>query len=214
MARTLEEAERQIAQLIEENRRLAAELEGQQTSGATLEKAAKEAIAARKTAETERAALKTQLDGAQRQVAELTRTNQTLAATVKRLDAQVQKTPLNPLSIEEATQMFERVVTPFNNSPTLEVRSVSLNLKLATAKLGDQAVLVVPDPVNANPALLHEVRLDLISRPPAVAVEQPVRPVPPPVRPTDPVAPPIVRAPVPEPAKKTAKAAAKKVPRK
>jgi cell division protein FtsB len=207
MARTLEEAERQLAQLIEENRRLATELEGLQSSGPALEKAAKDAVAARRTAEAERAALKTQFDGAQRQVAELTKTNQTLSAAVKRLDAQVQKTPLNPLTVEEATQMFERVVAPFNSSPTLEVRSVSLNLKLATAKLGDQAVLVVPDPVNANPALLHEIRLDLISKP--LEVAQPVRPVTPP-RPVGPVVPPIVRAPVKAPAKKTAKAAAKK----
>lgn len=200
MARTLEEAERQIALLVEENRRLAGELEALQTSGPALEKVTREAIAARRAAEDSSASLKTQVETAQKQVTELRQANSTLTATVTRLNSQVQKAPLNPLTVEEASQMFERVVSPFRNSRTLEVRAVSLNLKLATGKLGDQTVLMVPDPVTANPALLHEVRLDLISRP--AEVSTPVKPIGP-VRPIEPIVP-ILRAPKKAAAKKAA----------
>ena len=50
--RTLEQAEKQIAALIEENKRLAAELESLQAGGAALDKATRDALAAKTAAET------------------------------------------------------------------------------------------------------------------------------------------------------------------
>jgi len=178
-ARTLEEAEKQIAALIEENKRLAAELEGTQTTGATLEKATREALAAKNSAEKEAAGAKAQLETIHKQVADLRQTNATLTAQAARLNRQVEKSPLNPLTVEEASALFERIVAPFRASPTLELRDVSLTLKLASGKIGDVPVILVPDPKSADPALLHEIKLDLTSRADVKSVAVPVRPVSP-----------------------------------
>jgi predicted RNase H-like nuclease (RuvC/YqgF family) len=185
--RTLEQAEKQIAALVEENKRLAAELEDLQASGAALDKATRDALAAKTASERQEAAAKSQLEASQRQVTELRQANATLTASVSRLNRQVEKSPLNPLTVEEATNLFESVVAPFRASDTLEIRNVSLNLKLATGKIGDVPVLLVPDPKSVDPALLHELTLDMtskISKAVADSTPVPVRPIVTPRRPT------------------------------
>lgn len=162
--RTLEQTEKQIAALVEENKRLAAELEGLQTAGAALEKAARDALTAKTATEKESADAKAKLEAARKQVTELQQSNATLTAQAARLNRQVEKSPLNPLTVEEASVLFEGLVTSFQTSKTLEVRGVTLSLKLGSGKIGDVPVILVPDPKSADPALLHEIRLDLTSR--------------------------------------------------
>jgi len=192
--RTLEQAEKQIAALIAENKKLAAELESLQATGAAVDRAAKDALAAKAAAEREAAAAKSRLEASQSQITELTRANATLTATLARLNRQVEKAPLNPLTVQEAVNLFESVVAPFKASSTLDVRNVSLNLKLATGKIGDVPVILVPDPKSVDPALLHEIRLDLSSKAAVEAVAEvaptrPVSPAGPIVTPTGPVRP-------------------------
>ncbi len=163
--RTVEEAEKQIAALVEENKRLAAEVEGLQTDGVTLEKAARGALTAKAAAEQESANAKARLEAAQQQVTKLQQANSTLTAQAARLNRQIEKNPLTPLTVEEAGALFEGLLTPFRASKTLEIRHVTLSLKLATGKIGDVPVILVPDPKSADPALLHEIRLDLTSKP-------------------------------------------------
>jgi len=181
--RTLEQAEKQIAALVEENKRLATELEGLQTAASALEKSTKDALAAKTAAEKSVATAATRLEAANRQVAELKSANSVLTAQTSRLNRQVEKAPLNPLTVDEATVLFDGVLKAFRGSPTLEVRNVSLNLKLASAKIGDVPVLLVPEPTSVDPALLHELRLDLTTR--ATEVATTIRqPAVPPVGPT------------------------------
>ncbi len=162
--RTLEQAEKQIAALVEENKRLAAELDGRQTAGAALERAARDALVAKTAAERESANAKAKLEAAQKQVTLLQQANATLTAQARRLNRQVEKSPLNPLTIEEASALFEGVIRPFQTSKTLEVRGMTLSLKLGSGKIGNVPVILVPDPKSADPALLHEIRLDLTSK--------------------------------------------------
>ncbi len=159
--RTLEQAEKQLALLAAENRRLAAELEGLQNQGLVLEKAAREARILQAAAEKDAAGLKSKLETSEKQSAEIREANKVLTAQVARLGRQVEKTPLNPLTVEEASALFNRVIGAFRTSKTLEVTQASLSLKLATAKLGDTAVLLLPDPKSVDPATLHELRIDL-----------------------------------------------------
>jgi len=111
--------------------------------------------------EKDAAGLKSKLEASEKQSAEIREANKALTAQVARLGKQVEKTPLNPLTIEEASVLFDRVIGAFQTSKTLEVKQASLNLKLATAKLGDTAVLLLPDPKSVDPATLHELRIDL-----------------------------------------------------
>lgn len=193
--RTLEQAEKQIAALIEENKKLAAELESLQSTGSVLDRAAKEALAAKTAAEREAATVKSRLEASQSQNTELTRANATLTATLARVNRQVEKAPLNPLTVQEAANLFEGIVAPFKASATLEVRNVSLNLKLASGKIGDVPVIMVPDPKSVDPALLHEIRLDLVGKADLVEAVRtaepasPVSPTRPIVTPTGPVRP-------------------------
>jgi regulator of replication initiation timing len=159
--RTLAEAEKQIAELVKENKRLAVELEGAQGQSAVLQTAISKAIAERTTAEKQAATLKTQLESAQETLAKLMPENDALTAQVGRLTRQVEKNPLNPLSVEEASVLFDRVLTAFRSSKTLEIREASLSLKLATGKIGDVPVILLPDPKSADPATLHELKIDL-----------------------------------------------------
>ena len=163
--KTVEEAEKQIAALVEDNKRLAAEVDGLQTDGAMLEKAARGALTAKTAAEHESANAKAKLEVAQQQVAKLQQANTALTAQAARLNRQIEKNPLTPLTVEEAVALFEGLLTPFRASKTLEIRQVTLSLKLATGKIGDVPVILVPDPKSADPALLHEIKLDLTSRP-------------------------------------------------
>lgn len=159
--RTLEQAEKQLALLAAENRRMAAELEGLQNQGLVLEKAARDARTVQAAAEKDAAGLKSKLETSEKQSAEIREANKVLTAQVARLSKQVEKTPLNPLTVEEASALFDRVIGAFRTSKTLDVKQASLNLKLATAKLGDTAVLLLPDPKSVDPATLHELRIDL-----------------------------------------------------
>src|SRR5215204_4442172 len=159
--RTPEQAEKQLALLAAENRKLAAELESLQNQGLVLEKAAGDARTARAAAEKDAAGLKSKLETSEKQAIEIREANKALTAQVARLGKQVKKMPLNPLTVEEASALFDRVIGAFRTSKTLEVKQASLNLKLATAKLGDTAVLLLPDPKSVDPATLHELRIDL-----------------------------------------------------
>lgn len=159
--RTLEQAEKQLAVLAEENRRLAAELDSLESQSKTLERVALEARAAQAVAEKENSRLKTKLETAQGQIAELQQSHKTLSAQVGRLGLQVEKAPLNPLTVEEASQLFDRVLGAFRTTKTLELREASLSLKLATAKLGGTSVLLVPEPTGVDPATLHELKVNL-----------------------------------------------------
>jgi hypothetical protein len=159
--RTLEQAEKQLALLAAENRRLAAELEGLQNQSLVLEKAARDARTVQSAAEKDAASLKRKLEISEKQSAEFRDANKTLTAQIARLSKQIEKAPLNPLTVEEASVLFDRVIDAFRTSKTMEVKQASLNLKLATAKLGDTAVLLLPDPKAVDPATLHELRIDL-----------------------------------------------------
>jgi hypothetical protein len=160
--RTLEEANKQLALLAEQNRTLAADLESLQNQSLVLEKAARDARAIQAAAEKASAGLKSKLETSETQLAEIREANKVLTAQVARLGKQVEKTPLNPLTIEEGSALFDRVIAAFRTSKTLEVKQASLNLKLATAKLGDTAVLLLPDPKSVDPATLHQITIDLI----------------------------------------------------
>jgi hypothetical protein len=159
--RTPEQAEKQLALLVEENRRLAAELESLQKQGQVLEKAASDARTALAASEKAAAAVKSRLQISEKQLADTQNASKVLTAQVARLGKQADKTPLNPLTIEEGAALFDRVLGAFQTSKTLVVKNASLNLKVATAKLGDTAVLLLPDPKSADPATLHEIRIDL-----------------------------------------------------
>jgi hypothetical protein len=172
--RTLEQAENQLAALAEEQRKLAQELDALQKQSQVLEKTARDARDAQASAEKDRAGCTRELDATSKKLKALDEVNQRLTAQVERLNKQVAKTPLNPLSVEEATELFRRVLSSFSAIRTLEVRDASLTLKLATAKLGDMPVLLLPEPNAVDPAMLHELKLDLTasgSAEPAAAVE-------------------------------------------
>src|SRR5881397_2646682 len=125
--RTLEQAEKQIASLVEENRKLAEELEELRRQDIALEGAASQAVSSRTAAEKEVIEFKTRLESAQKQVSELQQTSSALAAQVSRLTREVEKNPLNPLSVEDASLLFERVVNSFRTAKTLQVKQVTLN---------------------------------------------------------------------------------------
>jgi hypothetical protein len=154
--------EQQLSLLVEENRRLAAELDGLQSQSVALAKIASDARATQAASEKAVAELRSQRDTLQKQLGDAQQINKTLTAQVSRLGKQVEKTPLNPLTVEEGAALFDRVISAFRNSKVLQVKNASLNLKLATAKLGDTAVLVLPDPKSVDPATLHQITIDLI----------------------------------------------------
>jgi hypothetical protein len=150
----------QVLALLEENKRLAEELDACAEQGTAVEKAAADAVRLRTQAEKELAATKTALETQTKKVTELTSRNTTLTQQVKRLSAEVEKQPLHPLTPEEAAGLIERTLGSFR-SGTLVVREADLTLKVATAKLGTEAVLVLPEPGAADPATLHELKLSL-----------------------------------------------------
>ena len=83
--RTLEQAEKQLALLAAENRKLAAELEGLQNQGLVLEKVARDARTVQAAAEKVAAGLKSKLEISEKQTAEFRDANKTLTAQVARL---------------------------------------------------------------------------------------------------------------------------------
>lgn len=175
--RTLEQAEKQLTLLAAENRKLAAELEGLQNQSLVLEKTANEARTELAAAVKESAGLTNKLEISVKLSAQVREANKVLTAQVARMSKLVEKTPMNSLTIEEGSALFDSLIGAFRNSKTLEVTQASLNLKLATAKLGDTAVLILPDPKSVDPATLHELRIDLsTAREVKLASEVPIRP--------------------------------------
>lgn len=175
--RTLEQAEKQLTLLAAENRKLAAELEGLQNQSLVLEKTANEARTELAAAVKESAGLTNKLEISVKLSAQVREANKVLTAQVARMSKLVEKTPMNSLTIEEGSALFDSLIGAFRNSKILEVTQASLNLKLATAKLGDTAVLILPDPKSVDPATLHELRIDLsTAREVKLASEVPIRP--------------------------------------
>ncbi|MCW5966464.1 MAG: hypothetical protein KIT83_20675 [Bryobacterales bacterium] len=150
-----------LQQLIAENRRLGEELQEVQRLAAALEKTNAQSIAVRDKAVTELESVKSTASELKSQVAELTASNRRMTAEVTRLSRQVEKTPLNPLSPEEAAGLFEKFIGGMKLARNLELRDVNLTLKVATGKLGNQAVLLLPEPGAVDPATLHEIRVNL-----------------------------------------------------
>lgn len=158
---TPEEARRRIEELVKENRTLSETLEGLDTDVKTLEKLGRAAVEARQKAEEEAAEARRTIEELQREVAELQNIKGQLEPQVRRLSKQVEKVPLHPLAPEEASVLFDRTLQAFRSIRGFEVRTVDLTLKLATAKLGDELVLVLPEPGEVDPASLHEVKIGL-----------------------------------------------------
>src|SRR5437588_756811 len=159
--RTLEQAEKQLALLAAENRRLATELEGLQNQSLVLEKVARDARTVQAAAEKDAAGLKSKLEISEKQSAEFRDANKALTAQVARMGKQVEKTPLNPLTVEEASVLFDRVIGAFRTSKTMEVRQASRRRKAATAKLGDPAALRSAQRLSVPEALRTTLRNNL-----------------------------------------------------
>lgn len=150
-----------LKKLIAENRRLGEELEEVQKLAAALERTNAQSIAARdKAAKELEGALKAAAE-LKAQAAELTASNRKMTAEIARLGRQVERTPLNPLSPEEAAALFDKFIGGMRLSRNLELRDVNLTLKVATGKLGNQAVLLLPEPGAVDPATLHELKFSL-----------------------------------------------------
>lgn len=147
--------------LIEENRRLGEELQAAQRLAAALEKANQQSIAARDKAAKEAEGLKEANTGLTKQVSELTTANKRMTTEITRLSRQVERTPLNPLTAEEAASLIDRFIGGIRTTKTLELRDVDLTLKVATGKFGDQPVLLLAEPGAVKPEALHEIRFSL-----------------------------------------------------
>jgi len=158
---TLEEAKRRIRELIEENRTLGETLHETQAQVASVEKAAKTALQARDKAEKQAEQALKSAEEQQKLAAELRAANRQLTAQAKRLTKQVEKTKLHPLTPEEASGLLQQTLQTFQEGTSFEVREVNLTLKLATAGLGDQPVLVLPEPGAMEAAALHELKISL-----------------------------------------------------
>jgi seryl-tRNA synthetase len=150
-----------LQKLIAENRRLGEELQEVQKLAAALEKTNAQSIAARDKAAKELEGVRKTATELKTQVDELTASNRKLTAESSRLTRQVERTPLNPLSPEEAAALFDKFIGGMKLSRNLELRDVNLTLKVATGKLGNQAVLLLPEPGAVDPATLHELKLNL-----------------------------------------------------
>ncbi len=160
---TLEAAEKQIRLLIEENRKLAESLEETTTEIHALRRSAQLAIKERdKSAKDSEKAL-AELEALKGQVGELRITLRTAEAQVRRLSRQVEKNPLNPLTPDEASVLFDKLLGSFRSKPGLELRDVNLVLKVATGKIAQETVLLLPEPGSVDPNTLHELKLTLRS---------------------------------------------------
>jgi len=147
--------------LIAENRRLGEELQQVQKLATVLERTNAQSIAARDKAVKELDGVKKIAMELKTQVEELTASNRKMTAEITRLTRQVEKTPLNPLSPEEAAVLFDKFIGGMSLSRNLELRDVNLTLKVATGRLGNQAVLLLPEPGSIDPASLHELKFSL-----------------------------------------------------
>jgi seryl-tRNA synthetase len=151
-------AREQIEGLIRENRTLGETLEGLQEQIRSLQDRLQEAVQARQSAEEAAAEAQRRIEELQRRVTELQDSNQQLEAQVGRLSLQVERTPLQPLTAEEGSVLFNRTLEALGDISGFEVRNADLTLKLATARLGEEPVLVLPEPGAVDPATLHELR--------------------------------------------------------
>lgn len=154
-------SEEVLQKLIAENRRLGEELQEVQKLAAALERTNAQSIAARDKAVKELESARKAATELKSQVEELTASSRKLTAEVTRLSRQVERTPLNPLSPEEAAALFDKFIGGMKLSRNLELRDVNLTLKVATGKLGNQAVLLLPEPGAVDPATLHELKFNL-----------------------------------------------------
>lgn len=150
-----------LEKLIAENRRLGEELQEVQKLAAALERTNAQSIAARDKALKELEDARKTATGLKAQADELSASNRRMTAEIARLSRQVERTPLNPLSPEEAAALFDKFIGGMRLSRGLELRDVHLTLKVATGKLGNQAVLLLPEPGAVDPATLHELKFSL-----------------------------------------------------
>jgi chromosome segregation ATPase len=147
----------QIEGLIRENRTLGETLASLQKELESLQNSLQQAVQARQSAEEEAEQLRQGYEQLQKTVAELQSSKDQLEAQVGRLSLQVESTPLQPLTTKEASTLFNRTLQELSNVSGFEVRNAELTLKLATAKLGEEPVLVLPQPDAVDPATLHEL---------------------------------------------------------
>jgi chromosome segregation ATPase len=147
----------QIEGLIRENRTLGETLATLQKELESLQNSLQQAVQARHSAEEEAAEASQSNKQLQSTVAGLRNSKEQLEAQVGRLSLQVESTPLQPLTTKEASTLFNQTLQELGAVSGFEVRNAELTLKLATAKLGEEPVLVLPQPDAVDPATLHEL---------------------------------------------------------
>ena len=153
----------QLEGLIRENRTLAETIEGLREELESLQASLQNALQARQSAEQETEQAKQGNEELQGTVAELRDSNEQLTAQVGRLSAQVEDTPLQPLTTKEASTLLDRTLQELSSVSGFEVRDAEITLKVATAKLGEEPVIMIPEPESVDPATLHELRFSLRS---------------------------------------------------
>lgn len=153
----------QLEGLIRENRTLAETLEGLREELESLQDSLQSALQARQGAEEETEQAKQENAELQQTVAELQDSKEQLEAQVGRLSAQVEDTPLQPLTTKEASTLLDRTLQELSSVSGFEVRDAEITLKVATAKLGEEPVIMIPEPESVDPATLHELRFSLRS---------------------------------------------------
>ncbi|MEQ8958579.1 MAG: hypothetical protein RLP02_11740, partial [Coleofasciculus sp. C2-GNP5-27] len=99
----------------------------------------------------------------QPQVDKFKELNSQLQAQVTRLSEQVKQTPLQPLTPEEGSALLDQTFQAFRGIKNYRVVDADITLKLATGKLGDQSVLMFPQPGSVDSSSLHELKLKLRS---------------------------------------------------
>lgn len=156
----LAKLQEQVRLLLEENKRLSDELDQSRQQSGSLERATAEAVAVRAKVEKEIQAIQVKFDAQNAQLAQLTTTNRTLEAQVRRLSVQVRGTDFSPLTPEEASALIQKTVGSFT-SGTLQVQDIDLTLKVSTGRLGTEPVLVLPIPGKADASTIHELKLKL-----------------------------------------------------
>lgn len=155
----------QLEGLIRENRTLAETIEGLREELESLQASLQNALQARQSAEQETEQATQENAELQGTVSELQDSNEQLTAQVGRLSAQVEDTPLQPLTTKEASTLLGRTLQELGSVSGFEVRDADITLKVATAKLGEEPVIMVPEPESVDPAILHELRFSLRSGP-------------------------------------------------
>ncbi|MEQ8539308.1 MAG: hypothetical protein RIB93_17870 [Coleofasciculus sp. D1-CHI-01] len=162
-ALTIKEAQQQIEGLIKENRLSSETIEALEKEINLLKQKTQEAVQAQQKAETEIKVAQQQIQDLQPQVAQLKELNTQLQSQVQRLSAQVKETPLQPLTPEEGSALLDRTFQAFRGIKNLRVVDADITLKLATGKLGDQSVLIFPQPGSVDSSTLHEIKFKLHS---------------------------------------------------